>query len=274
MPVRDYRAEYVREAVDSMLAQTNPDWRLLVVADGPRRAELEDVLGERCADPRIALTGNEGRRLAGALNTGMRRAATEFVAVLFGDDLWERQAVAVLARAIAERPEVDFHHSANRFASEDGTPISAVYPSRPGVTLADFGPASPVRHLLCWRRELGLRIGGMDERIRYVGPDDFDFPWSMAEHGAVFGHVDECLYVIRDHRDHFRLTTHVPRSVHAREIRRIMRKHGVPRREMERFLLAARDGYLRQCMYRSRLDRLLKERLRLGRVEPWRETYR
>jgi hypothetical protein len=95
----------------------------------------------------------------------------------------------------------------------------------------------------------------------------------MAEHGAVFKNVDECLYVIRDHRAYFRLTTHLPRSVHAREIRRILRKHGLGRIKVERFVFVARRGYLRQCLYRSRADRWLKERMGVGRPRVWRDPH-
>jgi glycosyltransferase involved in cell wall biosynthesis len=274
MPVRDYRAGYLREAVDSLLAQTSAAWRLAIVADGAAPAELRRALGGRCDDARIELVENEGRRLAGALNTGMRHASTPFVAILFADDAWEPHAVEVLERAIREHPEVDLFHSGRRFVDDDGTAISDVMPPRRDVTVADFGPDSPVCHLMCWRRDKGLAVGGIDEELDPIGPDDFDFPWTMAEQGAVLRDVPDCLYVIRDHRRHPRLTTHVPRSVHERATRRIMLKHGMDPLEVERFIRAAREGYLRQCLYRSRPERWLRERVGIGRPRPWRETYR
>jgi glycosyltransferase involved in cell wall biosynthesis len=273
VPVREYRPDYLQEAVDSVLAQSSDAWRMLIVADGPEPSEIEAVLAPRCHDARIEVIRNDGRQLAGALNTGMRKATTPFVAVLLGDDTWEPAAISVLTRAIEANPEVDFFHSAWRVVDEDGSPISEVYPADPGICLDSFGPWSPAHHLFCWRAAKALDIGGLDESLNSIGADDFDFPWSMAEHGAVFGDIQECLYVIRDHRSHFRLTTHVPRSVHLREIRRIMRKHGMGRLEIERSVRKARRSYLRQCLYRSRMDRWLKERLRLGRVRPWYETW-
>lgn len=274
MPIRAYDPGYLREAVDSLVAQTRPDWRLLCVLDGADPAGVEAALGPRLDDARVELVRSDGAGLAAALNTGMRRAASEFVAVLFGDDLWEPKAVEVVLARVAARPDVDFHHSSQRVVDERGRPLSGVIESRAGVTLADFGPASPVKHLMCWRRELALAAGGMDERLPPVGPDDYDFPWTMAERGARFASIPDCLYVIRDHRSHFRLTTHLPRSVHVRAIRRIQRKHGVGRLATERFLMAARRGYLRQCLYRSRAHRFATERLGLRAPEPWRESYR
>jgi glycosyltransferase involved in cell wall biosynthesis len=254
LPVKAYHERFLREAVDSVLAQTAANWRLLLVCDAPLRPELERVLGERGADPRIDFAANEGRQLAGKLNTGMRRADTEYVAILLGDDLWDPRAVEVLSRAIDASPETDFFHSSRRFVDEHGRPISSVYRARP-FDLADFLTSAPVKHLLCWRRETGLAIGGMDESLNSVGVDDFDFPWSMAEAGAAFTAVDECLYVARDHRESFRLTTHLPRSHHKRELARIMRKHGADRATIAARVAAAERSYLRQCLYRSRLDR-------------------
>ena len=91
----------------------------------------------------------------------------------------------------------------------------------------------------------------MDESLNSVGPDDFDFPWCMAEHGAVFQAVAECLYLYRDHRDSYRLTTHLPLNVHVREIRRIMMKHGASASQIRARVAAARRSYLRQCLFRS-----------------------
>src|SRR5947209_4515716 len=115
----------------------------------------------------------------------MKAAETEFVALLLSDDLWSPDAVAMLEDHIARYPHADFFHSARRYIDDVGRPISSVYPARASVTLADFFAASPVKHLLCWRRSLALSIGGMDEQTK-CGPDDFDFPWTMAEHGAIF----------------------------------------------------------------------------------------
>jgi hypothetical protein len=114
----------------------------------------------------------------------------------------------------------------------------------------------------------------MDESLGRVGVDDFDFPWSMAEHGAVFRAIPECLYIYRDHRSSFRLTTHLPLTVHMREIRRIMLKHGADPAAIERALYHARDSFLRQCLYRSALDQWLREKLGVGPGTVWRETYR
>jgi glycosyltransferase involved in cell wall biosynthesis len=273
MPVDRHDPGYLREAVGSLLAQTSPDWRALVIHRRGARAGLETALGEAARDPRIELVQERGRKLAGALNTGMREARTEFAAILFADDLWEPQAVEVLQRNIAERPEVDFFHSARRFIDDHGEPLSGVVPALEEVRVETFLERVPTRHLLCWRRELGLAIGGIDESLNSVGPDDYDFPWSMAEAGARFGAIQDSLYLYRDHRSCYRLTTHLPRRTHVRELRRILRKHNAPRAVIRRRVARARRTYLKQCLYSSGLDARIKQALRRDPGQGWRESY-
>jgi len=273
MPVRAYREDFLREAIGSLHSQSSPRWRLLLVLEPEDLGGFRGAHAELLADDRIGLIANEGRKLAGALNTGMRHAKTDFVAILFADDLWAPEAVEALTRAIDARPDADFFHSGRCVVDESGQRISPVYEPREEVTLAHFGRVAPVKHLLCWRVSKALSFGGMDESLNSVGPDDFDFPWTMAEHGAVFCAVPECLYLYRDHRELFRLTTHLPLSTHASELRRILEKHGVSRAEIRASVKEARTSYLRQCLYRSPLDRALKRLLRADAREGFRETY-
>ena len=274
LPVKNYRAEYLREAIDSLTAQTSPRWRALVIHPARIRAQLEADLGEAARDPRVEMIKEHGRNLAGALNTGMRAARTEFVAILFADDLWDASAVQVLERAIGERPEVDFFNSARRYIDDHGESISGVIGPQEDVTLDTFVSGASIKHLLCWRRELGLEIGGVDETLESVGSDDWDFPWSMAEAGARFGAIPECLYIYRDHRSCYRLTTHQPLPIWVRGTRRIMRKHGVPREVIEHRIAEAHRTYLRQCLYSSPLDAWVKRIARHDPASGWRESYR
>jgi hypothetical protein len=261
LPVKEFHPAFLRRALESVVAQHDPTWRLWIVAEAGGLARLRAAAGGVLGDPRVEVLRNEGRKLAGAFNTGMRHAATEFVAILLGDDLWAPDAVGVLRRQIAAHPRADFFHSSRRIIDEHDRPVSSIHYSKRAVRLADFVLTSPVKHLLCWRRTMALSVGGMDESLNSVGPDDFDFPWTMAEHGAAFVAVRECLYYYRDHRECYRLTTHLPLSLHVSEIRRIMAKHGASQAAIAARTAHARRTYLRQCLYRTALDKWVKERL-------------
>src|SRR4051812_41021846 len=105
MPVKNYHPAYLDEAVRSMADQTDERWRLLIIAEPADIPLFRDRLHAWLDDDRVTLCANEGNRLAGAFNTGMRRAATEFVAILLADDAWAPDAVATLCRNIAAHPD-------------------------------------------------------------------------------------------------------------------------------------------------------------------------
>jgi glycosyltransferase involved in cell wall biosynthesis len=260
-PVKNYHAPFLREAFGSIFAQSVPAWRLIVIIERGADAALLAELARIREDSRTSVIFNQGRGLAGAFNSGMRAARTEFVSILLGDDLWAPSAVEALTAQIRDFSAVDFHHSGLRVIDDVGQSISGVRHPPEHVTPADFIAGSPVKHLLCWRREKALSFGGMDESMNDVGPDDYDFPWTMLEHGATFRRIDQCLYIYRDHRQGERLTTHLPRSTHVRELRRIFAKHRVPRELAEERVRRAQRDYLRQCLYRNRFDRWLREKI-------------
>jgi glycosyltransferase involved in cell wall biosynthesis len=274
LPVKSFHPTYLAKAVRSIAQQTEPNWRLIVVGERANEGEVAALLARELEDPRAKLIVNEGVRLPGAINTGMRHARSEFVAVLLGDDMWTPDAVTVLGSAIERAPDVDFFHTGRLIVDEHDRPISGVYRARTSFEIDEFVERSPVKHLLCWRRERALAIGGLDER-GIIGPDDWDFPWAMAEAGSRFQAVPACLYHYRDHREGFRLTTHVPLRTQTRDIRRVLRKHGIGPVRSYRTVRSLRRRSLRQCLYRTSVDRFVKQRVLAGNArDGWRQTYR
>jgi glycosyltransferase involved in cell wall biosynthesis len=272
MPVKNYHPGYLREAIASVTTQSTPAWRLVIVVEPDDEEMFRTLLARDLEDPRVEVIANRGRKLAGAVNSGMRHAHTEFVALLLADDRWSKDAVQVLLEYIATHPNADFLHSSRMIIDEKGAAISPVYASRSRFELEEFKRGSPVKHLLCWRREKGLAVGGLDESLNSVGPDDYDFPWTMAANGAKFQAVSECLYYYRNHCECYRLTTHLPRSVHGREVDRILRKHGVGVWERLKLRVARRRGAVgEQCLYRSPIDRWIKDKLGYDARRGWRQ---
>jgi len=262
MPLKNYHDRFLRKALGSVLHQTCPFWRLLIVVEPGEIETFETLLRDESRDPRVEIVVNQGYRLAGAINSGMKLAATDFVALLLADDEWSIDAVETLSRYIERYPDIDFFHSSRRYLDEEGRFISSVYRSKENVDLDDF-KFGPVKHLLCWRRSKALSIGGLDESLSsLVGPDDYDFPWTMAENGATFKAVEECLYYYRNHCECFRLTTHTPLSVNRREVGRILKKHKVGLLSRLHILirkyLRARVGS--PCLYKNRLDKWITEK--------------
>lgn len=104
MPVYNGEATIAR-AIDSVCAQTDPDWELIVVDDGSRDGTRELVAMHTAREPRIRLLvqpRNGG--VAAARNAGIDAAAGRYIAFLDADDYWlpaklERQRQAFAAGA-------------------------------------------------------------------------------------------------------------------------------------------------------------------------------
>jgi hypothetical protein len=247
-----------------------------MLADGSVAAELESFLQGQLSDVRFTLVAVGTPNLSATINAGMKLASTEFVTLLLGDDIIEINTIEVLQRAIRARPDIDFFHSARRVIDGEGNSISSVYPSRDRFEWKDFLNGSPVKHLLCWRRETALAIGGVDEAFSTQGPDDYDFPWSMFEHGARFHALPECLYVYRNHCDGVRMTTHDPRTVQLLTARKMLRKHGVGFWRSWIMIYAKwRGGLASQSIYSSRLTQRFYRLVGHDAAKSWRQsTYR
>ena len=58
MPVKEYHPRYLREALDSLLAQTSDSWRLEIITERGKRDELRELVGGYLEDSRCELLGN------------------------------------------------------------------------------------------------------------------------------------------------------------------------------------------------------------------------
>ena len=273
MPLKYYHHEFLEKSIQSIIQQSCPHWNLSIVVEKTDFSELQELLEKKLNDPRIDIIINQGKEFPGAINTGMKHAKTDFVAILLADDMWSNDAVEILNDYIAKHPQIDFFHSSRIIIDEHDTPISSIYYSKPHFSLSDFKWGSPVKHLLCWRKDKGLALGGIDESI-LKAQDDYDFPWTMAENGATFKAVRECLYYYRNHCECHRLTTHRPLSVTKRGIRGILKKHGIG--FFSRIIIIAkmsRYGSLgKQSIYRNTLDRWIKEKLGYDAKKGWKQV--
>jgi glycosyltransferase involved in cell wall biosynthesis len=167
--------DYLREAIDSVLAQTTDDWELLVVDDcGPEPA---DGLVASYADPRIGYVRNERNLgLAGNWNECVRLTRAPLVTLLHNDDrLLPTYAERVL-RAAQEHPEATAVFTDVRTIGPDGRPVRTL-----ADRVKDVLPRPRTDHLLTGDQQLaGLLRGNyiicptLCLRRAAVGDEPFD----------------------------------------------------------------------------------------------------
>src|ERR1700730_233454 len=103
-------AHYIEATLESVLAQTFPDYEVIVVNDGsPDTPALERVILKY--ESRIRYIKQENRGLAGARNTGIRLARGELLAFLDSDDIWVPDYLASQLKLFEETPSLDVVYS-------------------------------------------------------------------------------------------------------------------------------------------------------------------
>ena len=109
MPAYNTPAGFLREAVDSVVRQSYPDWRL-VISDASDQDCVERIAGEYSGDPRIIyLKLNENRGISANTTDGVTEAlksvngrACDYIALLDHDDVLTPDALYHMAMAIMD----------------------------------------------------------------------------------------------------------------------------------------------------------------------------
>ena len=189
---------YLRELLDSVLAQSYDNWELLLMDASPEW----DAVGNLAAAAhdgrvrRIELPGNGG--IVVNTNAGIQQATGDYIAFLDHDDILEPDAlfhyVAALNKgAKDERPQV-------LFCDEDmfqktGEWGQSVFKTKLNVDL--LYSHNCVTHFLMVEKALIDRIGVSPEDV--AGAQDYDLTLRCLAAGARFEHVAHVLYHWRVH---------------------------------------------------------------------------
>jgi glycosyltransferase involved in cell wall biosynthesis len=90
------RTEYLAEALDSVMAQSYPDYEV-VVADDSGTAASRQIVGAHGSLPRLRYVANPATMgVSASLVGAVRLAQGEFIAILNDDDAWESDLLAEL----------------------------------------------------------------------------------------------------------------------------------------------------------------------------------
>jgi glycosyltransferase involved in cell wall biosynthesis len=155
--------DYLREAVDSVLAQTYDNIELIVIDDGStdRSLDLLQDYGERI---RVIRQANRGPYPA--RNLGVAESRGELLAFLDADDWWSPDCLEKLAGALAAHPQAAVAYCGWQNVGKDGGRSDPYVP--PDYELADkaerfLRAAAPWPiHAALLRRPVFDAVGGFD----------------------------------------------------------------------------------------------------------------
>jgi glycosyltransferase involved in cell wall biosynthesis len=180
-------APYLREAVESVVAQTYREWELVIVDDGS--TDETAAIARDCLkfDDRIRLVRQENRGLAGARNTALREGRGQFFALLDSDDLWDPEFLESQMQVFARHPETALVSGSARFLGgpRSGEPTRPILRGAPVLTLEQMiSDEAAVFIMTTFRREVVDTIGLFDAAKRRS--EDWDFWLRAVSAGFVF----------------------------------------------------------------------------------------
>lgn len=187
---------FLAESVASLVAQTLPTWRAMIVDDGSTDGVTPALADREAADPRVTvlhLPENRGRSLA--RNAGIEAATTEAVFSLDSDDVLDPAHFAItVPLLLSDRAVGIVYTDYRRFGGQQGL-----------LRGAPFDASTVYRRRYIWagslyRRSAWARTEGYRDAFR-DGNEDYDFFLSLLEAGYVGRYVPRPLVNYRSHVD-------------------------------------------------------------------------
>ncbi len=266
MPVYN-TATYLREAMDSMLAQNFTDFELIVLNDcSPDNAE--EIL-DTYDDPRIVrYKGEKNVGLSNVLNVGIEMARGKYIARMDSDDVSLPQRLQVQVDYLEKHSDVDLVSVGMRlFGAKEATWVRERNPEKIKIEALFH---SPVLHASSvWKKEsfeeLGLRF-----RQEMVPAEDYDLWVRAMLKGLKLVNLPEVLYEYRIHDAQATLQTDKT-AAKSREVQMAYlqealpslsdkKREAFPKKLWPVFCANLRDGFFDQKLLAKRLYKMSKNR--------------
>jgi hypothetical protein len=197
MPV--YNAgRFLAPALESVLAQTFPDFELIAIDDGSSDGSAE-VLAEFAArDRRLRVFTQKNQGIVTTLNRAIELARATLVARMDADDLSRPDRFAKQVAYLSQHPEVAAVSGAMDYIDEGGTYLrTAFFPTAPATIAKELLHRNCVCHAPVMVRTAVLRVvGGYRKIVQYA--EDYDLFLRISE-VAQIANLPDVLYSVRLH---------------------------------------------------------------------------
>ncbi len=194
--------KYLREMMDSILAQTYENWEVCVANGSPKGegGAVEKVMGQYAGKDSRFRCKNLGENLgiSGNTNAAIEMANGDYILLADHDDTLPEHALYEVAAAINAHPDCQVIYSDEDKLDMDGGALFDPH-FKP-----DFNPdlltsVNYICHLLVVRRDLLEQVGGFCHE--FDGAQDYDFIFRCTEAAKEIYHIPKVLYHWRCHQD-------------------------------------------------------------------------
>lgn len=170
----------LRECLDSVLAQTYPNWELCIADDASTKSSVLRTLREyEDRDNRIKVVARaKNGHISRTSNSALKLASGDYVALLDHDDTLSPHALYFIAKAISENPAAKIIYSDEDKLDAQGTRFDPHFKSDWNPEL--FYSQNYVSHLGVYCRALLAKIKGFKTGVE--GSQDYDLLLRCLEH--------------------------------------------------------------------------------------------
>ena len=190
---------FLRQMIDSLLAQTYSNWELCIANGSPEDKKMQAVLDQYTnKDSRIhvkILDQNLG--IAGNTNAALEMTQGEYAGILDHDDLLAPNALYEIVKILQDHPQADA-----LYTDEDKVTTELDEHFQPHLK-SDFNldllrSNNYICHFFVVRKSIVEKAGGF--RKEFDGAQDYDFIFRCTENAGEVLHVPEILYHWRTHK--------------------------------------------------------------------------
>lgn len=192
MPTYDTDPKVLGEAIDSVLAQSYPNWELCIADDASGNDDTIRVLRAYSeVDPRLKIVFAEHNRgIAGASNRALALASGEWVGLLDHDDELKTDALYWVVELLNRCPDYDMVYSDEDKLDAKGELWDPFF--KPDWSPDLLLSVNYIAHFTVIRRALMLAVGGFGEDVD--GSQDYDLFLKVTELTDRIGHISRPLY--------------------------------------------------------------------------------
>lgn len=191
------QAEFLAEALQSVLNQTYQNFEIIVVSDAS--TDDTDEVMRQFTDPRlIYIVHEKNLQLSATRNTGMRASKGEIIFLLDADDFFHPEKLQAHVEFLEEHPEIGVSYNARFELNHSSNTIREMWRPPLVVGLKDLILAFPFAPSdMVIRREWAFQVGLFDPEVGTA--EDTDFPCRLALAGCQFAGIDRALNYRRYH---------------------------------------------------------------------------
>jgi glycosyltransferase involved in cell wall biosynthesis len=172
------QAQYLAEALQSILDQTYTDWECIVVNDGSKDNTEEIAKLWMARDDRFKYIYQDNRGLSSARNTGIIKAQGEFILPLDADDKIAKDYIFLAIDAFKKDSSLKLVYcKAEKFGDEMG-----VW-DLPFFSLENLARQNMIFCSALYRKQDWERVGGYDVNMIY-GLEDYEFWIAVLKNGG------------------------------------------------------------------------------------------